>query len=108
MIELPRWGGIWWCEPPEIGRRPVVVLSRDAAIPLLRRVLIAPCTTTIRGLPSEVMLELGEDPIPRRSAVNLDSVESVSMAVLVERIGLLSGSRMAEICQALEIATGCD
>ncbi len=107
MMELPRRGEIWWCEPPEIGRRPVVVLSRDTAIPLLRRVLIAPCTTTIRGLPSEVLLEPDEDPVPRRCVANLDSVESVSVAVLVERIGLISGSRMAQICQALEVATGC-
>lgn len=107
MSPLPLRGEVWWCEPPEIGRRPVVVLSRDAAIPRLRRALIAPCTTTIRGLPSEVVLEPGEDPIGRRSAVNLDSVESVSVAVLVERIGSLSGVRMREICQALEVATDC-
>ncbi len=107
MTEVPKRGELWWCEPPEIGRRPVVVLSRDAAIPRLRRALIAPCTTTIRGLPSEVVLEPGDDPIGRRSAVNLDSVESVSIATLVERIGTLSGSRMAEICDALKIATDC-
>ena len=100
-------GELWWCEPPEIGRRPVVVLSRDAAIPRLRRALIAPCTTTIRGLPSEVVLDPGEDPIGRRSAVNLDSVESVSVAVLVERIGSLSGVRMREVYQALEVAVDC-
>jgi mRNA interferase MazF len=98
---------MWWCEPPEIGRRPVVVLSRDAAIPRLRRVLIAPCTTTIRGLASEVVLEPDEDPVPLRSAVNLDSVESVAVALLVERIGRLSESRMREICAALEVATDC-
>ena len=103
----PLRGELWWCEPPEIGRRPVVVLSRDAAIPRLRRAVIAPCTTTIRGLPSEVILEPGEDPIGRRSAVNLDSVESVSIAVLVERLGRLSDARMREICIALEIAVDC-
>ena len=107
VSELPRRGELWWCEPPEIGRRPVVVLSRDAAIPRLRRALIAPCTTTIRGLPSEVVLEPHDDPISHRSAVNLDSVESVSVAALVERIGLLSGARMREICGALEVATDC-
>ena len=106
--QLPKRGELWWCELPEIGRRPVVVLSRDAAIPRLRRTLIAPCTTTIRGLPSEVVLEPLEDPISRRSAVNLDSVESVSVAVLVERIGSLSGSRMREICRALGVATDCE
>ena len=108
MTNLPKRGEVWWCEPPEIGRRPVVVLSRDAAIPQLRRVLIAPCTTTVRGLPSEVLLEPGDDPVGRRCAVNLDSVESVSIALLVERIGTLSGSRMRQICGALEVATDCD
>jgi mRNA interferase MazF len=82
-----------------------VLLSRDVAIPRLPRVLIAPCTTNLRGLPSEVELDPGEDPVPRRSAVNLDSVESVSVALLVERIGTLSGPRMRQICAALAVAT---
>jgi mRNA interferase MazF len=85
----------------------VVVLSRDAAIPRLGRALVAPCTTTVRGLPSEVVLEPGEDPIPRPSAVNLDSVESVSVGVLVERLGRLSDDRMRQVCAALEIAVDC-
>jgi mRNA interferase MazF len=104
---LPARGELWWCELAEVGRRPVVVLSRDAAIPRLRRVLVAPCTTTIRALPSEVVLEPGDDPIPRRSAVNLDSVESVSVGVLVERLGRLADSRLREICRALEVAVDC-
>jgi mRNA interferase MazF len=103
----PARGELWWCELPEIGRRPVVVLSRDAAIPRLRRALVAPCTTTIRSLPSEVALEPGDDPVPRRSVVNLDSVESVSVAVLVERLGRLADARMREICGALAIAVDC-
>ena len=107
MSALPARGEVWWCELAEIGRRPVVVLSRDAAISRLRRTLVAPCTTTIRGLASEVALEPGDDPIPRRSAVNLDSVESVSIAVLVSRLGRLSDSRMRAICGALEVAVDC-
>ncbi len=103
----PLRGEVWWCEPPQIGRRPVVVLSRDAAIPRLRRALVAPCTTTLRGLSSEVVLEPHEDPVPRISAVNLDSVESVSIAVLVERIGRLSGERMRQIRAALDVAVDC-
>ena len=104
---MPARGEVWWCELPEIGRRPVVVLSRNAAIPRLRRALVAPCTTTIRGLPSEVVLDPNEDPIPRPSAVNLDSVESVAIAVLVERIGHLADARMREVCAALEVAVDC-
>jgi len=90
-----------------IGRRPVVVLSRDAAIPRLRRALVAPCTTTIRGLASEVILDPAEDPVPLPSAVNLDSVESVSIAVLVSRVGRLADSRMREVCEALAVAVDC-
>ena len=107
MNAPPARGEVWWCELPETGRRPVVVLSRDAAIPRLRRALVAPCTTTIRSLPSEVALEPGDDPVPRRSAVNLDSVESVAVGVLVERLGRLADARMREICGALAIAVDC-
>ncbi len=107
MTAIPERGEIWWCELPEVGRRPVVVLSRDAAIPRLRRALIGPCTTTIRGLPSEVVLEPGDDPVLRTSAVNLDSVESVSIAVLVERLGRLSDGRMDQVCEALAVAVDC-
>jgi mRNA interferase MazF len=104
---LPARGEVWWCELPDIARRPVVVLSRDAAIPRLRRALVAPCTTTIRGLASEVVLEPGHDPVPRRSGVNLDSVESVSVGALVERLGRLSDDRMHEVCAALDVAVDC-
>jgi len=107
VTALPARGEVWWCELAETGRRPVVVLSRDAAISRLRRVLVAPCTTTIRALASEVVLEPGDDPIPRRSAVNLDSVESVSVAVLVGRLGRLADARMRQICGALEVAVDC-
>ena len=107
VTSLPAWGEVWWCELPDIGRRPVLILSRDAAIPRLRRAVVAPCTTTIRGLASEVALEPGDDPVPRRCAVNLDSVESVSVGVLVERIGRLAASRMSAVCGALAVAMDC-
>lgn len=107
VTALPARGEVWWCETVAIGRRPVVVLSRDAAIPRLCRALVAPCTTTIRGLPSEVVLEPDRDPIPRRSAVNLDSVESVSVEVLVSRLGRLADIRMRAVCAALEVAVDC-
>jgi mRNA interferase MazF len=108
LTALPARGEVWWCELAEFGRRPVVVLSRDSAIPRLRRTLIGPCTTTIRGVPSEVLLEPGEDPVPLTSVVNLDSVASVSLGTLVERLGRLSDERMRQICEALEIAVACE
>jgi mRNA interferase MazF len=105
--DRPTSAGLWWCALPELCRQPVVVLSRDAAIPRLRRTLIAPCTTTVRGLASEVVLKPGDDPITRRSAINLDSVESVTIGSLVERLGRLNDDRMREVCTALEVAVDC-
>ncbi len=108
VTPLPARGEVWWCELPDVGRRPVVVLSRDVAIPRLGRTLVGPCTTTVRGIPSEVLLEPGDDPIPRTSVVNLDSVESVPLGTLVDRLGRLSAERMRQVCNALEIAVGCE
>lgn len=102
-----RRGEIWWWESPHAGRRPVVVLSRDAALDRLHTAMIAPCTTTVRGLPSEVVLEPGEDPVPMVSAVNLDSVESAPQALLVRRLGRLSDERMRQVCDALRTAVAC-
>ena len=77
-------------------------------MPRLRRALIGPCTTTIREIPSEVPLDPTEGPIPRASVVNLDSVESVSIGTLVERLGRLSDDLMRQVCDALAIAVACE
>lgn len=68
---------------------------------------MAPCTTTVRGLASEVVLEPGDDPVPTRSAVNLDTVTTVGTGALVDRLGRLSGDRMTEVCAALAVAVDC-
>lgn len=107
MKDLPSRGEVWWCELSEVSRRPVVVLSRNVAIPRLRRAIIAPCTTNVRGLPSEVVLEPADDPIPQTSAVNLDSIESVSLGTLTQRLGRLSDERMRQVCAALNVAVDC-
>jgi mRNA interferase MazF len=85
----------------------VVVLSRSTAVRALRRALVVPCTTTVRGLPSEVALDPREDPLPRPCVASLDSVEAVSAALLVERLGILGDGRMREICAALGVAVDC-
>lgn len=107
MNGLPARGEVWWCELPDISRRPVVVLSRDSAIPRLRRAIVAPCTTRLRGLPSEVLLEPATDPVPLPTAVNLDSIQDVSVGTLTERLGRLSHDRMRELCDAAMIALDC-
>lgn len=99
---------MWWWESEHVGARPAVVLSRDAALERLPTAIVAPCTTTIRGIPSEVVLEPGEDPVPAVSAVNLDSLDNTPVALLVQRLGRLSDERMRQICAALEVAVACD
>ncbi len=107
MSSLPARGEVWWSDLGVAGRRPTVVLSRDQAIPRLRRAVVAPCTTTIRGLASEVELDPNVDPIPVSSVINLDSIESVDVSVLTERLGRLSDVQMRRVCEALAIAVDC-
>ena len=84
-----------------------MVLTRNAAIPRLRRVLVALATTTVRGLPSEVALEPGDDPVPLRCVLNLDVPETVPMSLLTQRLGRLSDERMQQVCDALAVAVDC-
>lgn len=107
MTQLPEHGEVWWCESPQFARRPVVVLSRSAAVRGLGRAVVAPCTTTFRGLSSEVELEPGPDPVPRQCVVNCDSLESVSVSLLVERLGRLGSERRHRVCRAVAVALEC-
>jgi mRNA interferase MazF len=88
-------------------KRPVVVLTRDSAIEFLSTVTVAPITSTIRGVPSEVILG-EEDGMKAPCAVNLHNTITISRNRLGRQIAQLSSSRMAEICAALRFSLGCD
>src|SRR4051794_33052082 len=99
-------GDVWtyrFKEPDK--RRPVVVLSRDEAIEVLTTVLVAPVTSTIRNIPSEVVIG-AEEGLDHDSAISLDHVQTVDRAKLIRRLGRLSPARMREVCAALAVATG--
>ncbi|HZJ52132.1 MAG TPA: type II toxin-antitoxin system PemK/MazF family toxin [Actinomycetota bacterium] len=102
----PRRAEVWWGELPEVGRRPFLVMTRNAAIPVLNAVLAAPVSRTVRGIPTEVRLGL-EDGMPVECAASLDTLRVVSKAHLVERACVLSPGRMAEACSALRTAVDC-
>lgn len=87
-------------------RRPVVILSRPDVIPLLGTVIVAPITSTIRGIPSEVMVGVDEG-LKHPSVVNLDGIQLVDQARLRTLVGTLSREKMEQVCEALAIATGC-
>jgi len=86
-------------------RRPVVVLTRDTVLEYLNEVTIAPITSTIREIPSEVVVG-PEDGVPRYCAINLDHVQTVSRVQLGEVITTLTSARMSEVREALLFALG--
>ena len=91
--------------PPD-KRRPVLVLSRDVALACLRTAVVAPITSTIRSLPSEVAVGV-DDGLKRKSVVNLDHIITVEQGELKRYLGHLDELRMREVCQAANVALGC-
>lgn len=99
-------GELWWGEAPDEKGRPYLVLSRDAANEVMQRVLVAPVTTRIRDLPSE--LGLGPDEgLPHRSVASFDSLQPFPKAMLVRRLGGLPPSRGTDICAAARATLDC-
>ena len=100
-------GEIWLYtfKPPD-KRRPVLVLTRPEVIGLLRTVMVAPITSTVRGAPSEVLLGI-EEGLKGPSAANLDHVQTVEQRMLEQYVGRVSTAKMRSVCEALLIATGC-
>jgi len=91
--------------PPD-KQRPVLVLTRDSAIGHLATVTVAPVTSTIRGVPSEVILDI-DDGMKGRCAVNLHNVVTVAQKRLGRRVANLSTARIEEVCVALRFSLGC-
>ena len=98
---------VWWTDLPDMGRRPCLVLTRQTAIPIVRSVLAAPATRTIRGIPTEVPLG-PEDGMPADCVLSLDNLLLVPKGLFVERICRLSLEKMRDVCASLAIATGCE
>jgi mRNA interferase MazF len=88
-------------------KRPVVVLTRGSAVTYLSTVTVAAITSTIRGVPSEVLLD-EKDGMKAPCAVNLHNTVTVSQQHLGKCVARLSSARMGEICAALRFSLGCD
>jgi mRNA interferase MazF len=100
-------GEVWWAETPDASKgRPFLVLTRNEAIPVLRTVLVAPISRTIRRIPTEVPLGLSEG-LPVASAATFDAVLTVPKSMLVRRLGALAPERHPELCEALAAAVDC-
>lgn len=96
---------MWWAEA-EAKRRPVLVVTRSGAIPVLRTIVVAPVTRTVRAIPTHVIL--GEaDGLDRHCAASFDNLQVVPRTLLTERIGALAPGRRVEFCDAVRALTDC-
>ncbi len=99
-----RRGEVWWAElPAPLGRRPVVLLSRDEAYAIRNAITVAEVTTTMRGIPVEVGLG-PEDGLPKRCVANLDTIVTIRKELLAERITILRNDKIEQINIAIKFA----
>ena len=99
-------GGVGWGETSDEKGRPFLVVSRDAANRAMQRVLVAPVTTRVRGIPSELPLAEPEG-LPRPSVATFDNLQPFPKAMLVHRIGALAPERSRDICRAAGATLDC-
>lgn len=103
-----RRGEIWWVElTPPIGRCPVLLLSCNEAYAVRELVTVAPLTTRVRHIPSEVPL-LPEEGLPRACVVNLDTITTIAKRSLQERLVPLSAEKLKAVEAALHFALGLE
>ncbi|MDM8526951.1 type II toxin-antitoxin system PemK/MazF family toxin [Anaerolineales bacterium HSG24] len=97
----------WYTFKPPDKRRPVLILTRNATIGLLNTVTVAPITTTIRDIPSQVFLSQ-QDGMLTECTVSADNLQTVAQSKIGQIITRLSSERMIEVKQAINFALGLD
>lgn len=104
---IPAQGEIWWAEAMD-RQRPVLVISRSEAVPVLTWVLVAPVTRTVRDIPTEIPLggDCGADGLDQPCVASFDNVQPIRRSFLTERLGVLTNARF-EICRALAAMADC-
>ena len=102
-----RSGDLYWGVTTAAGERPYLVLTRTAAIPVLDRITVAPCTTRIRGIPTELPVG-AEEGLDHESVAQLDSILPVHKSSLHRRLGAIGPAAHSDLCHRLAIAFGCE
>jgi len=104
-VNVPRQGEVWWAQT-EDKRRPVLVVTRSEAVPVLNWVVVAPVTRTVRGIPTEIAL--GEpDGLDVDCAASFDNLQPIRRSFLASRVSAGGPRRRAEICSALAALADC-
>ena len=97
-------GEVWWADLPKpVGRRPVVILSRNRAIQVREYITVAEIISTIRDIPAEVLLS-PEDGLPKKCVANLDVINTIPKKVLIKQIATLTPTKLQAIESALKFA----
>lgn len=95
---------VWWANlPSPIGKKPIVLLSRDEAYPVRNAVTVAEVTSTIRNIPVEVNLGT-EDGLPKKCVINLDTIITIRKELLIEKITDLTSEKIDEVNKAMKFA----
>jgi len=97
----------WYTFKTPDKKRPVLILTRNSAIAVLHSVTVAPITSTIRSIPTEVVLTEA-DGLPTTCAANFDNLQTVPKINLGDRIATLSARRMQQAAEAVSFALGFD
>jgi len=101
-------GEIWWAElDPPAGRRPVLLLSRDESYSVRELIIVAPVTTRVRHIPSEVPLNI-EDGVPKACAINLDTITTIAKMSLHDKLTTLNAQKLRAVEDALHFALGME
>ncbi len=105
--KLPSRGDIWWLESPDVGKRPVLILTRNSAIEVLTGIIVAPITRTVRNIDSEIRLDT-DDGMAETCAASFDNLRTVPRSMLTTKQTRLSAARLREICGAISFALECE
>jgi len=103
-VVTPTQGEIWWAETEDT-RRPVVVVTRSEAVPVLSRLIVAPITRTVRRIPTEILLD-ERNGLEGLCAASFDNLQLIPRGLLIGRVGALRQPRL-EICRALAALADC-
>lgn len=101
----PRQGEVWWAQADD-KRRPVLIVTRSDAIPVLNRIVVAPVTRTVRSIPTEVRFG-PDDGLPTECAASFDNLQPIKRRLLTEPIATLDAARRQKICAALAALADC-
>jgi mRNA interferase MazF len=105
LVTTPAQGEVWWAEA-EDKRRPVLIVTRSDAVPVLTWIVVAPVTRTVRRIPTEVTLG-PEHGLPDDCVASFDNLQPIRRSFLTQRVGELSIDQREEICRALQALADC-